>query len=1321
MMRRVGGLSLFYRRDFMAKKSILKKQIKTFIVSGLAAILSVSGVVSYPVFAKGNIDVTAEPGIQGEYVPGDVIICIQPERADEYEIAAKSAGLFSAPPEIESGFLMDVSKAAESISEESGDTKLQVDGNEQTVLKLIHSDDLTTEELIKLYSNKPGVVFAEPNYIRQTAETDPPIMGKSDPDKEDTPDVTKDQYAFGNGKGGIDVPNWNNSAIKNADGIVVAVLDSGVDYDNEDLAPVMWKDGLKYKELKDLGGGEYGFNAGYDDYKRFQEQGEEGYENLTDKSNPKDTQGHGTHCSGIIAAAWNGKGVSGAVNGAEIMAVKIAVSDSGATLTSAMAKGYHYINTAKLAGVNVRAMNVSYGGPLEDYVDAYAARELGENGVVVCYASGNDTEDNDIVPGLATPFNIPSRIIVNSNDIDGEISSYSNYGKRSTHIFSPGSMIMSTIPNTQKKAYPDSNISGAVSVNGYRFYDDFSSVSTNFTYTPNSANGTKISIEDNELKISGTDISSNDDEITTETVSEEDTDRVVAFTMKTKELPEGGKYQLVFKRRVKDEGTWNLMVYMKTVNGNWERPAATPSIRQAMEPDSYFLDKSMNGNAFNLKDPEIRFVLRNPAEEKPVLQEVAIGELWITDTAGYPYAYMSGTSMATPAVTGEAAILAKAYPYDSAEKLAARVLAGVRTDAKFSDLCVTGGMANVRNSLNEDSYTPVVNDITADKDGLHIRGFFFGSKEKTEVILEQGKEVFTTADSSLSIKKIDDKGEEILLSIPDKLERMTEVNVTVKDSGKKEGRQTFSRILTVNDPDSVLKESGSLYKRIPIPEDVLNSIKKTIFYDAYALKGSFFFNGVNDYDDGVGKMETVAWRFKDGQWTKMDSAPEASGHMAVYDGKLVYTDMKDAKKLVFYDENGGKEVLDTRLDLSAKGELYYDGKDLIVISVDKDEEKDYISRVYRLDPKTGNVTVIGVLNNIYTQGVVIAHEEREGQPNRIYIIGKGYEMSGEDIKQSDFIAERFTVDDFKPENLNAATPEGYEFPIDISTWTGFGVKDGIYIAGAQTVDTAEKGLHHKTADNYFFSFSDPDSGFKNADRMISDSYLNFVAAGAAYNKAYFLSMAREGYILSCADMEMLPLYGEESYSDPASALHRTTGEDIGKIGPEYAKYPVFDPQVNTTVIAFTKADVTKAFSSLPEYDESAKHRYISDDKKIAKINKKGILKAKNRGEVNITCEQKVKGGSWQKLGEGLHIFVQLPEMTKKEEAAANSTGLNAYNFLSKTSYSPTAWKSSNEKVATVNEKGDITILKAGKTNIIAEYDEGKNCSKKKFKTKLVIK
>ena len=67
-------------------------------------------------------------------------------------------------------------------------------------------------------------------------------------------DYTSMQYAYGSGAGGMDVPDWNDMTKRNVSGnIVVAVMDTGVDYDHEDLKEVMWDDGIDYPELTSLG------------------------------------------------------------------------------------------------------------------------------------------------------------------------------------------------------------------------------------------------------------------------------------------------------------------------------------------------------------------------------------------------------------------------------------------------------------------------------------------------------------------------------------------------------------------------------------------------------------------------------------------------------------------------------------------------------------------------------------------------------------------------------------------------------------------------------------------------------------------------------------------------------------------------------------------------------------------------------------------------------------------------------------------------------------------------------------------------------------
>ncbi len=167
----------------------------------------------------------------------------------------------------------------------------------------------------------------------------------------------------------------------------------------------------------------------------------------------------------------------------------------------------------------------------------------------------------------------------------------------------------------------------------------------------------------------------------------------------------------------------------------------------------------------------------------------------------------------------------------------------------------------------------------------------------------------------------------------------------------------------------------------------------------------------------------------------------------------------------------------------------------------------------------------------------------------------------------------------------------------------------------------------------------------------------------------------------------------------------------------------FDVKVYRTVIAFTKADIKDAFSyvsSLEGYDHAAKHRFVSSNPDIAKVNKNGILSPKKAGEVDITYEQKIKGGSWTQIGDKIHFYLQQPVMKNNVSIPASEQNLNAYTYLSRTTFSPGKWVSSNTKVATVDDNGNITILKPGKTNIIAQYGEGKTGSKKKFKTKLKI-
>ena len=168
-------------------------------------------------------------------------------------------------------------------------------------------------------------------------------------------DYTDRQYAF-NGEFGIGVPNWNTydstgnptPSVSTA-GKVVAVIDSGVDYNHEDLHNAMWSEGESYPTLVALGGGEHGINVAMP----------RGDGTPYDTTDPMDDVGHGTHLAGFIAGEWNGSGVSGATSGTQIMAIKIVNNINMMSIHEAI-QGYRYVIAAQRADVDVVAINNSW-------------------------------------------------------------------------------------------------------------------------------------------------------------------------------------------------------------------------------------------------------------------------------------------------------------------------------------------------------------------------------------------------------------------------------------------------------------------------------------------------------------------------------------------------------------------------------------------------------------------------------------------------------------------------------------------------------------------------------------------------------------------------------------------------------------------------------------------------------------------------------------------------------------------------------------------------------------------------------------------------
>ncbi len=254
------------------------------------------------------------------------------------------------------------------------------------------------------------------------AEEDNPVTAVSN-----TEDLTESQYYFEE-EAGLVFPGWNTYSEETADPIpnvsgepVVAVVDGGVDYTHPDLKNVMWTD-----PEKKYGGGVYGYNA------------------INAGAEPMDETGHGTHIAGIIAAEWNKQGISGALSGAKIMAVK--ATSNG--MTGDVVNGLSYVLNAKRNGVNVAAVNLSWnGGTAYSFPETMnkVINDLGKAGVITVIAAGNASLDLDETVQLSNYFRAnPYVIVVSASDQEKELYEESNYGLRYSDLIAPGELILST-------------------------------------------------------------------------------------------------------------------------------------------------------------------------------------------------------------------------------------------------------------------------------------------------------------------------------------------------------------------------------------------------------------------------------------------------------------------------------------------------------------------------------------------------------------------------------------------------------------------------------------------------------------------------------------------------------------------------------------------------------------------------------------------------------------------------------------------------------------------------------------------------------------
>src|SRR5712692_7629535 len=289
-------------------------------------------------------------------------------------------------------------------------------------------------ETIKTLSRNPNVRYAEPDYFAWPAGVPNDANFKL-------------QWGFQNtgqtvngvtGTAGADeraVSAWNvTTGSAGANAVVVAVVDTGVQYNHPDLETNMWSNP---GTIGNCPAGTHGFNI------------------LNQTCSPMDDDtvygGHGTHIAGIIGAATNNVyGVAGLNWTVQIMAVKwIPASTQGTT--SNLITALQWVINAKQAGVNVRVVNDSgtwvgtaFSQALSDEIDL-----LGSNDILFVTAAGNTAQDNDTTPRYPCVYDRANQICVAATDQNDHLwtsssTTGSNYGINTVDLAAPGVNIYST-------------------------------------------------------------------------------------------------------------------------------------------------------------------------------------------------------------------------------------------------------------------------------------------------------------------------------------------------------------------------------------------------------------------------------------------------------------------------------------------------------------------------------------------------------------------------------------------------------------------------------------------------------------------------------------------------------------------------------------------------------------------------------------------------------------------------------------------------------------------------------------------------------------
>jgi subtilisin family serine protease len=293
----------------------------------------------------------------------------------------------------------------------------------------------TTAQLLEELRHDPAVETVEPNYVRQ-------LLG--------TNVIPNDvmfpyQWAMRNtgqtvngtsGTPGADVRGPEAWAFLPFDrtNVIVGVIDTGVDGWHPDMTSNLWINTAE----NPTNGVDDDSNGYIDDYY--------GYNFAGPASDPCDSGSHGSHVAGIVAATGQNRiGIIGAAWPARLMSLR-ASSNGTSVAAAAELEAIQYATMMRERGVNIVAINASYGGGTYSTFEHDAIRDAADAGIVFCAATWYSAVDHDVTPIYPACYNISNIIAVAASDRYDQLYSASGYGATTVDLAAPGVAILSPIP-----------------------------------------------------------------------------------------------------------------------------------------------------------------------------------------------------------------------------------------------------------------------------------------------------------------------------------------------------------------------------------------------------------------------------------------------------------------------------------------------------------------------------------------------------------------------------------------------------------------------------------------------------------------------------------------------------------------------------------------------------------------------------------------------------------------------------------------------------------------------------------------------------------